>query len=144
MFAVVYTWRKNLESKSVDRIIGRNWNPTTPQWKDTQSYKNKIIGTTEYKPHTQFSLHWSYRQHPISEYLELLRIDIYNWDKQIFPTFMLALLLLYFCWVISVIKVRTATMEYQLIMKTRGFKNTRLTDNDCRQQSQNFRLFIIC
>ena len=47
--------RNNLESNSVNRILARDWNPTTPQRKVTQSYNNVMTENqeTESCTHTQ-------------------------------------------------------------------------------------------
>ena len=67
----------------------------------------------------QYIIQWSYSQYPMSESLEILGIDIYNWGNQIFPTFMLALLSLYLYWFICVIKTRRSTNECLLILWTK-------------------------
>ena len=82
---------------------------------------------------SHLSLQWTYNRHPMYDYIEISRIDIYNWDKKIFPTFLFEFMFLYFYWVVYVTKGITANIQYQIIFTTRIYIYKVLTKNDFRQ-----------
>ena len=82
---------------------------------------------------SKYSIQWNYIIHPLSDYLEIFRVDIYNLDDKLLHEYMVELFRIYFCWVVYVIKDRTANIQGFLILTTRHFLYTILTKNVFQQ-----------